>query len=408
MAGVLADDVLPLIRTRADLHRWAAANDHGARMHEAADLLEAAAETADPGELYTVTHKALASAMKVIGRADDSSGIIGDACRRLLALHPVAAARAGVSPTTLARWMISFQFHGEVDFFELDPVAYAPALGERGLATYRRLLTDIETSLAPRGEDLWGSPDSGQWFTIEWNARRLAVLDRDVDAIIRTHARDMKVARWLEETSEALEEIGQIHLAIEWARRATQHSPSHQALHAAGTWCRLLAEHRADEVLDARLEVFRTWPSASTAAALHDNAGPRWEDYRDEVMTALAASPRDAVAFALRILDDPVLAWHLAHSLGLSDAGTWSDLLTAYGRIDPLATVPMHRQLVESELTHTGPRHYRKAALRLRTMRKLVAGTPAAADVDAYILEIRGAHRRRTRMQQEFDRCKLP
>jgi hypothetical protein len=29
---------------------------------------------------------------------------------------------------------------------------------------------------------------------IEWNARRLAVLDRDTDAIIRTHARDRKVA----------------------------------------------------------------------------------------------------------------------------------------------------------------------------------------------------------------------
>lgn len=405
---MLADDVLPLIRTRADLHRWAAANDHGARMHEAVDLLEAAAETTDPAELYTVTHKALASAITVIGRADDSSGIIGDACRRLLALHPVAAARAGASPTTVARWMITFQFHGEVDFFELDPVAYAPALGERGLTTYRRLLADVEASLAPRGENLWGSPDSGAWFTIEWNAQRLAVLDRDVDAIIRTHARDMKVARWLEETSEALEEIGRFDLAIEWAHRATQHSPSHQALHAAGTWCRLLAEHRPDEVLDARLEVFRAWPSASTAATLRDSAGSEWGDYRDEVMAALAASPRDAVGFALRDLDDPVLAWDLAHALGLSDAGTWGELLTAYGRIDPLATVPMHRQLVEAELTHTGPRHYRKAAMRLRTMRKLVAGTPAAADVDAFILEIRASHRRRTRMQQEFDRCKLP
>jgi hypothetical protein len=38
--------------------------------------------------VYVVTHKALASAIKVIARADDSSGIIGDACRRLLELHP--------------------------------------------------------------------------------------------------------------------------------------------------------------------------------------------------------------------------------------------------------------------------------------------------------------------------------
>ena len=40
-------------------------------------------------ERYAVTHKALTSAIKVIARADDSSGIIGDACRRLLELHPL-------------------------------------------------------------------------------------------------------------------------------------------------------------------------------------------------------------------------------------------------------------------------------------------------------------------------------
>ena len=56
---------------------------------------------------------------------------------------------------------------------------------------------------------------------IEWNARRLAVLDRDIDAIIRTHARERKVAAWLEDTAEAFEEIGEIDLAIGWAKQAT-------------------------------------------------------------------------------------------------------------------------------------------------------------------------------------------
>lgn len=131
MVGMLADEVLPLIRTRADLHRWNAANAHGDQMHDAVDILEIAVnDGADPTEAYQVIHTAVASAMKVIARADDSSGIIGDACRRLLELHPVAAARAATPPTKLADWMITFQFHGDVDFFELDPVAYAPALGE--------------------------------------------------------------------------------------------------------------------------------------------------------------------------------------------------------------------------------------------------------------------------------------
>jgi len=56
-------------------------------MYEAVDVLESAIPTADAPEVYTVTHEALASAIKVIARADDSSGIIGDVCRRLLDLH---------------------------------------------------------------------------------------------------------------------------------------------------------------------------------------------------------------------------------------------------------------------------------------------------------------------------------
>ena len=119
----LADAVFPLIQTRAEIWRWSVANEHGDRMQKAADILEAAAVTGDPAEVYAVTHKALASAIKVIAHADDSRGIIGDACRRLLDLHPKAATAARVPAATLIDWMMKFQFDGEVDYLQLDPVA---------------------------------------------------------------------------------------------------------------------------------------------------------------------------------------------------------------------------------------------------------------------------------------------
>ncbi|WP_199582777.1 hypothetical protein [Blastococcus sp. TF02-09] len=74
--------------------------------------------TEEPVEVHAVTRKALTSAIKVIARADDSSGVIGDACRRLLALHPRTAAAASTPPGRLVDWMIAFQF--DVDYFELD------------------------------------------------------------------------------------------------------------------------------------------------------------------------------------------------------------------------------------------------------------------------------------------------
>lgn len=405
----LADAVLPLIRTRSEVYRWGVANHHGRQMHGAIDLLEAALPTTAPAEAYKVTNAALASAIKVIARADDSSGIIGDACRRLLELHPKVAAAAQVAPGKLVDWMMKFQFDGEVDYFELDPVAYAPALGEVGMASYRKRLAEVEARLGPRPAERWSSEHSHDWFTLDWNAQRLAVLDHDIDAIIRTHAKDRKVAAWLEDTAEAFEEIGEIDLAIDWSKQATDFDRGHQSLKAADYWCRLLEAHRPSaEALDARLVVFRKWPSSTSAARLHKTAGKAWPGYRDEVVTTLAASPSDAVFFALHTLKEPEFAWNLAHSLALDNGSTWSELVKAYEKVDPIATLPIHQRLVEGILVDANAKNYKLAARRLATMRKLSAGSEKSAEVDNLITELREVHRRRPRLQQEFDRAGLP
>lgn len=406
----LADQVLPLIRTRSDLHRRSAATAHGRQMHQAVDILDAAMPTTDPAEFYSVTHRALTSAIKVIARADDSSGVVGDACRRLLALHPRAAAAATVPPKKLVDWMITFQFDGDVDYFTLDPVAYAPALGDAGVAAYRARLDAVRESLGPppSGKGRFTAVDSHERWVLEWNDRRLAVLDRDVDAIIRTHARDRRVAAWLEDTAEAFEEIGAVDLALDWAKQATDFNLGHQSLAAADYWCRLTERHRPAEALAARVYVFRRWPNASTAAALHRSAGEQWPDYRDEVVAALSGDPRQAVLFALLTLQDPTYAWELAHTLELTDDYAWADLVDAYQRVDPLAVLPVHARLVKRDLTEADASNYRHAAARLATMRALAAGSDQAAGVDQLIADLREAHRRRPRLQREFDRAGLP
>ncbi len=411
LVSTLGDAVLPLIRTRSDLYRYSAANAHGRDMHEAIDILEAAIPTTDPAEIYSVTHKALASSLKVIARADDSSGIIGDACRRLLELHPQAAVAARTPVGKVIDWMMKFQFDDDaVDYFELDPVAYAPALGEVGMAAYRKRVAEVEAKLGPRPseDERWTASHSHEWFTLDWNAQRLAVVDHDTDAIIRTHAKDRRVAAWLEDTAEAFEEIGEIDLAIDWAKQATDFDRGHQARKAADYWCGLLETHRTAEALDARLAVFRKWPSSTSAARLHKAAGQAWPDHRDEVVATLAASPSDAVLFALLTLKEPQYAWNLAHSLALDSHHTWSELVKAYEKVDPIAVLPIHQRLVENELVEAGAQHYRLAARRLAKMRKLSAGSEKSDEVNDLILELREVHRRRPRLQQEFDRAGLP
>lgn len=297
----LAQKVLPLIRTRGEVYRKAIANAHGREMHCAVDLLEEASQTGDPKEVLTVTQKAIASAMHVIAKADDSYGIIGDACARLLALHPRVAAYAQVPAPPLVSWMIKFQFDGVVDYFTLDPVDYAPVLGELGMARYRKELVARGSMLGPRPpeSERWSSDPSHDWFVIGWNEKRLAILDRDIDAIIKTHAGDRRAAAWLEETAKAFAEIDKFDLAINWAQQATDFGGGHQSLSASWYLCELLAVHRPAELFNARLNNFRRWPTAGTATALHGTAGPDWTAYEQEVMKLLAQSPQDSVQFVL-------------------------------------------------------------------------------------------------------------
>ena len=102
-----------------------------------------------------------------------------------------------------------------------------------------------------------------------------------------------------------------------------------------------------------------------------------------------------AVLFALLTLKEPEFAWNQAHSLALDSDQTWSELVKAYEKVDPIATLPIHQRLVENELVEAGAQHYRLAARRLAKMRKLSAGSYKSADVNDLIAELREIHRRR-------------
>jgi hypothetical protein len=291
-------------------------------------------------------------------------------------------------------------------------------LGPDGSALYRAKLAEIAEGLGPEPaeqarladaeERQKAAQDRYNRFLLDYNARRLAVVDRDANAIIATHARDRKVAAWLHETAQALAEIGEVDLAIDWARQAAYFDGGHQSLNAARYWCGLLAQHRPDAEIAARLEVFRRWPSSSTAQELRRAAGQAWPGHRDEVFDTLARSPNDAVVFALHHLDDPELAWTLAHNLKLTDAHTWNDLADRYEQVDPLGVLPVLRNLVLAELRDADARAYKHPARRLRRMRRLAAGTDQAAEVHDLIRTLREEHRRRPRLQREFDQAGLP
>lgn len=421
----LADAVLPLVRTRTDLHRWSAANRYGYDAHQAVNLLTDAARTQPAPVVFAVTQRAIASTLRAIARADDSSGIIGDAIRMMLQLHAELACKAPPTPAKLVNWMIAFQFDNVVDYFNIDPVAYAAALGETGLVRYRTELDQIAAQLPPdptpeEEQRIFSQriPHPDQWDQListrltrgilEWNARRLAVLDKDVDAIIATHARDKKVAAWYHDTAKALAEIGEYDLAIDWARQATMFGPGHQSITAGHYWHKLVAEHHPENELATLQTLFVRWPTSEHATLIYQAVEDQWPNHREQVMDALKQHPAQAVSFALGALQDPQQAWELAHELELDNPHLWETLADQYQTIDPAAVLPIYTQIVHDTLKQANAKNYKTAARRLAQMRLLTAGTPLATQVDQLITELRQTHHRRPRLQTEFDKAGLP
>jgi hypothetical protein len=97
--------------------------------------LENAVDASPSRSLVELLQRAVGHVVKVIMHADDSDGLIGDLARELLALHARACDAGVADPVDLAAWMVRFGFDDQ-DFFEVDPVRYASALGEAGLAAY--------------------------------------------------------------------------------------------------------------------------------------------------------------------------------------------------------------------------------------------------------------------------------
>lgn len=421
----LSDAVLPLIRTtNRDLWRYSAANEQGMRMGDGAAILAVAVESpntlpslgvrvATPKETYTVVHKALASALKVIGRADDSSGIMGSACRELIRLHPLAAHGAQVPQVKLADWVFQFHFNKDVDFFELDPVAYGPALGDSGLAHLRSLVAGFRVEVTTTPPQNPSSSYDHREFLLNWFERRFAVLDKNFEAIIATHLREGKVAAHYEAVTQAFEEIGETDQAITWAHRALLFDHGHQARTAAQRWWRLLETYRPEELPAAARLLFDRWPDSDSAARLVELAGI---ELADHVQTALANKPDCLIRFQLNTLAQPRLAWQTAHSFaGRTDwvqvsNSAWAELADAYFAVDPIAALGVQLELVAAPLTVAKTSLYRPAARNLKKLRQaaLKVSPEATELVDQAIRGLRESYQRRPSFLAALDRAQLP
>ncbi|MCU0309027.1 MAG: hypothetical protein MUE51_14930 [Thermoleophilia bacterium] len=224
--AVLRAAVDDRLRLRRHLDYWGSSR----WAEDAAPVVSALAAQVAAGpspELVLLLQRAAGHLVKAIMRADDSDGLIGGLARDVLDLH-LACCGAGVAdPDALARWMVRFSFE-EQDFFELDPVDYAPALGETGLAVYRREVAARSGPGEIRAPALHDPYAGYPSHAARYAAERLAVLDRDVDRLIALLGEDLSAPHQFIRVVEAMVELGRWDDALAWARRGIAETTGRQ------------------------------------------------------------------------------------------------------------------------------------------------------------------------------------
>lgn len=362
--------------------------------------LEAMAAESPSRELVELLQRAVGHIVKVILRADDSSGLIGDLARQLLDIHATACDAGVADPVKLAAWMIRFRFRDQ-DFFEVDPVRYASALGERGIAAYRKAVADAD-----------GDTDGEDSFAARYARERLAILDRDVDAIVEIAGGNLSNPAQYLRVAEAMAEIDRPDLVLTWTARAITNSDGWQlgSLYELACTTHAQLQHPI-EVLRLRRAHHERMPSSSTYGALKRAAGAldAWERERDAARATLRATDPREYLHALLADGDDDLAWQTAAAAPAAalDADMWLALAERREATHPADAIAVYLRIADEVLITTDRRAYSRA---IRILKRARTAAQSAGELNAFIAHIatlREEHRRRPTLIAMLDKAKL-
>ena len=393
--GVLRREVDRGLRTR----RFLGYRESAEWAQEAAPVVDALAQAVavEPSlELVALLERAVGHVIKVILRADDSDGLIGGLAQRLLDLHEQACAAGVAEPVALARWMVRFTFEDQ-DFFMVDPVRYADALGDKGLAAYRNAVA--KRSAGPHR------------FARSYAAERLAVLDGDVDRVVELHGGDLTTPYQFIRVAEAMLELGREDDALVWARRGIAETTGWQVAKLYDLAATVLAG-RGDgtSALDLRREQHQRMPSSSTYSLLQaaTEAVGGWEAEREPARAVLGARDQGALVDVLLTDGDVDGAWSVAGDGGWEPGEQrWRRLAEAREPTDPAGALGVYLRLTDAALVQADRRAYREAVRHLKAARRAATAADLSSVVDDRLVLLREQHRRRPTLISMLDKAGL-
>jgi hypothetical protein len=365
------------------------AADAQTMLDDLADLLDAGgAEAVRPALQRAVTRL-----RKVSEHADDSGGVLGDACQRAADLHARACREGAPDPAKLARWLLKFRL--ESPGWPHTPLA--DYVGALDLDVYRR-----------------GVERASDSFEVERMRLELLDHDGDVDGAIAflssgEHVRYGAIISRLVAVGRSDEALAWLDRAVAAGRVWHADDEFHRSYDTA---VRMYQDAgRLDEAVAVRRAAFVHDAGARTFAALL--AAGRLVDRADaEREWALAEAERraaDRFGGNGRALIDIALyegethrALRAAHRYGAG--GIWQQLAEACATSMPAAAAELYQEQIAELLKQTSPRNYQLAVRYLVKVRELFAAMDQRPAFEVYLDGIREQNKRRPTFMAELAR----
>jgi hypothetical protein len=393
----LRTEVDTTLRARRFLDYWES-SEWASQAAPVVDAIGDLVAVSPSAELLGLIERAIGHVFKVILRADDSNGEIGGLAAALLEFHVLACDAGVADPVKLARWMVRFTLDDQ-DFLVLDPKRYAGALGETGLAVYRQ---EIDRRRGA-GE---------QPFALRYADERLAVLDGDVDRIVRLLGGNLTSPYQFIQVTEAMVELGRDDDALAWAQRGIAETGGWQVAQlydlAAAVYLRRGAP---GEVVRLRWEEHRRMTSSTTYTLLREAAEATgvWDAERSSARCVLEAEDLGGLVDALLFDREPEAAWRVTDDHPDWDPGQrrWKRLAESRESSHPADAMAVYFKLADLELETTGRSAYTRAAALLKKARLAADAAGRRGEFTEQVASLRQQFHKRPALLEILDRSAL-
>ena len=400
------------LRTRRHLDYWGSSS----WARDAAPVVDALAEevtTAPSAELVVLFQRAAGHLVKVILRADDSDGMIGDLSRDVLDLHRQACAagvpirrrwRSGWSGSRSTTRTSSRSIRSPMPTrsgTRVSPCTGARSPSAPSLPTQR--------SIGPRRcatstEAFRASPPSMPLNA--WRSSTATSIGSSSCSVVTCH-----LPTSFTRVAEAMVELGDPDDALRWARRGIAETSGWQVAKLYDLAADLVADaNDLDEVVELRRHHHERMPSASTYATLQvaASAVDTWAVEVDQARAVLAERDPAGYIDALLADDEADEAWAVAANGDREIlASQWLRLAEAREPTVPGDAMVVYLRLADDVLVRADKRAYRDAVRHLNAARRAATAADRTDELTEHLEVLRERNRRRPSFMAMLDKAGL-